>query len=82
MERGHRRLLVRGAEAVRRSGTPVLVFEPDAHTLYLIGDEPLDPARNREIVAATRKAVDTRLATDDDAARRARRLFDEAPVPR
>jgi NTE family protein len=77
----HRRMLEQEAEAVRRSGTPVLVFEPDAHTLHLIGDQPLDPARNREIVAATREAVDTRLAADDDVAALARRLFSETPVP-
>lgn len=77
----HRRRLVQEAEAVRHSGTPVLVFEPDAHTMHLIGDQPLDPARNREIAAASREAVNTRLAADDDEARTARGLFDEAPVP-
>lgn len=75
----HRRLLEREAETVRHAGTPVIMLEPDAHTLHLIGDEPLDPARNREIAAAAREATNNRLAGDDATATRARLLFDEVP---
>jgi NTE family protein len=78
----HRGMLRREAASVRRLGTPVLTLEPDAHILHLIGDEPLDPARNREIVAATDEAVTTRLHDDDAAAVLARRLFAESPTAR
>lgn len=78
----HRKLLHREAEQVRRSGTPVLVFEPDPVTLHLIGDEPLDPGRNREIIAVTRAAVQRHLALDqDEATRTARAVLNPSAAP-
>jgi NTE family protein len=71
----HRRLLEREAERVRRTGTAVLIFEPDPVTLHLIGDEPLDPARNREIVAAADAGVEARLAVGDELTTAARGLL-------
>jgi NTE family protein len=77
----HRRLLGREATAVERAGTPVLTFEPDRAGRQLIGDQPLDPSRNREIVATARAAVNARLAGDEPVAALARDLFAERSAP-
>jgi NTE family protein len=71
----HRMLLHREAALVRESGSPVLLFEPDGVTLHLIGDAPLDPTRNQQIIATTRDAVDHELRGGQHAAAHAARAI-------
>lgn len=74
----HHRLLLKEAALVRASGTPVLIFEPDHHTIHLMGDHPLDPGRNEEIVDHVREIGASLLTGTDEAARVARSLFPAA----
>ncbi|MEL7208480.1 MAG: hypothetical protein AAGK32_09670, partial [Actinomycetota bacterium] len=73
--RYHRALLHRERRVVEDSGTPVLFFEPDPEILHLLGDAPLDPSRNEEIIDATRSRVRDLLDSSFAPARRATEIL-------
>jgi NTE family protein len=51
----HTRLLHREAEAVRASGTDVVLIEPDTRTLSLMGEDAMAPGAEREVAESARR---------------------------
>ena len=51
----HTRLLHREAAAVRASGTEVLLIEPDAATLTVMGEDAMRPGAEREVAESARR---------------------------
>lgn len=51
----HTRLLHREAESVRRTGTEVILIEPDAATLEVMGDDAMRPGLEREVAVCARR---------------------------
>jgi NTE family protein len=55
-------VLEREVRAVRASGTPVLVIEPTAEDLVVMGNNSMDPARRTAVAEQARSTVVQRLA--------------------
>jgi len=51
----HTRLLHREAAAVRASGTEVVLVEPDAETLTLMGEDAMRPGAERDVAESARR---------------------------
>lgn len=61
--------LVREAASVRRSGTPVVAFQPTDEDRRAMGLDPMDPARRARVTAQVHESTLRRLARADVRAR-------------